>query len=85
MRGQYDAQLLLGDRLHQVLEELAPGQRIERRDRLVEDQQLGPLGQPERERELRALTAGQLARTLLRIKPQPLNPLSVQGNRPKPG
>ena len=44
VRGQDDAQLLLGDRLHQVLQELPAGQRVEAGDRLVEDQQLGPLG-----------------------------------------
>ena len=60
VRGQHDAQLVLGDGLHQALEELAPVERIEAGDRLVEQQQLGALGEPERERELRALPAGEL-------------------------
>ena len=64
VRGQQDAELVLGDRLHQHLQELAAGERVEARDRLVEDQQLGPLGQAQGERELRALPAGQLAGTL---------------------
>ena len=47
VRGEHDAELLLGDGLHQDLEELAPRERVEARDRLVEDEQLGALGQPE--------------------------------------
>ena len=46
VRGQHDAELVLGDGLHQVLQELAPGERVEAGDRLVEDQQLGALGEP---------------------------------------
>jgi hypothetical protein len=52
---------VLGDRLHEVLQELPAGQRVQRGDRLVEQQQLGPLGDAEGERELGALAAGQLA------------------------
>ena len=66
MRGQQHAELVLGDRLHQHLQELAPGQRVEAGDRLVEDQQLGALGEAEGERELGALAAGQLAGPLRR-------------------
>ena len=62
MGGEHDAELVLGDGLHQVLQELAAGQRVERGDRLVQDQQLGPLGQAQGEGELGALAAGQLAR-----------------------
>ena len=41
MGGQEHAELVLGDGFHQVLEKLAPCQRVETRDRLIEDQQLG--------------------------------------------
>ena len=44
MGGEDDAELLLGDGLHQVLQELPPGQRVEAGHRLVEDEQLRPLG-----------------------------------------
>ncbi|MGH9286832.1 MAG: hypothetical protein ACRD0V_00805 [Acidimicrobiales bacterium] len=37
VRGQDDAEVVLGDGLHQVLQELAPGERVEAGDRLVED------------------------------------------------
>ena len=47
----------VGDDLHQVLEELASGEGIEARDGLVEDEELGPFRDGQRERELRALTA----------------------------
>ena len=50
--GEQHADLLLGHSLHQHLQELPSGQRVQARDRLVEDQQLGPLGQPQRQREL---------------------------------
>ena len=43
-------------------QELAPGQRVERGDGLVEQQQLGPLGQRERERDLRLLAARRACR-----------------------
>ena len=43
--GEHHAELVLGDGLHQALQELAAGQRVEAGDRLVEDQQLGSLGQ----------------------------------------
>ena len=36
MRRQHDADAVLGDDLHQALEELAPGQRVEAGHRLVE-------------------------------------------------
>ena len=74
VRGQHDAELVLGDGLHQVLEELAPGERVEAGDRLVEDQQLGALGEPEGERELGALAAGELARLLREVEAEPLDP-----------
>ena len=71
--GEQHADLLLGDGLHQHLEELAPGQRVQARHRLVEDQQLGPLGQPEGQGELGALAAGEPTRLLVRVEPQSLD------------
>jgi hypothetical protein len=44
MRCQQVADLMLGDGLHQALRELPPGQRVEGGDRLIEDEQIGPLG-----------------------------------------
>jgi hypothetical protein len=44
-----------------ISDELVPGQRIQARDRLVEQQQPGTLGQREGERHLGALSAGELA------------------------
>lgn len=70
---------MLGDGLHQVLQELTPGQRVERGDGLVEDQQLGAFRDAERQCELGALTAGQLARALLRVQAEALDP--CQGER----
>ena len=35
MVGQHDAEALIRDRLHQALQELPPGQRVEAGDRLV--------------------------------------------------
>jgi hypothetical protein len=58
MGGQHHAQPLLGDGLQQALQELAAGERVERGDRLVQDQQLGPFGDAQRAGELRALPAG---------------------------
>ena len=59
VRGQHDAGAVLGDRLHQALQELPPGQRVQAGERLVEDEQLGPLGQCQGEGELGSLAAGQ--------------------------
>ena len=74
VRGEHDAQLVLGHRLHEDLQELPPGQRVEAGHRLVEDQQLRPLGQAEGEGELGALAAGQLAGALGRVEAEPVDP-----------
>ena len=71
MRGEHHAELLLGHGLHQVLEELSPRERVEAGHGLVEEQQLGSLGQPEGQRELGALAAGEAARPLGRVEPEP--------------
>ena len=85
VRGEHDAELVLGDGLHQALQELAPGQRVEAGDRLVEDQQLGALGDAQGERELGALAAGELAGPLRRVEAEPLDPARAPGRRPSPG
>ena len=56
MRGEHDAHLLVGHDLHQALEELASGQRVQARHRLVEQEQLRPLG--DRQQSGRAGLAG---------------------------
>jgi hypothetical protein len=60
VRGQHDAELVLGDGLHRVLQELPPRERVEAGDRFVEDQQLRALGDAQREGQLGALAARQL-------------------------
>ena len=74
MGGEQDAELVLGDGLHQDLQELPAGQRVEAGDRLVEDQQLGSLGQAQGEGELSALPAGQLPGPLGGVEAEPLDP-----------
>ncbi|GAB3802384.1 hypothetical protein GCM10027605_21760 [Micromonospora zhanjiangensis] len=66
VRGEQHGAARVGDAAHQRLEELASGQRVQAGDRLVEQQQPGPLGQGERQRHLGALPAGQLADRLVR-------------------
>src|SRR6185437_4676461 len=60
---------------HQRLEELPAGQRVEAGDRLVEYQYFRALGNGQRERELRALTAGELACLLGWVEPDPGDPV----------
>lgn len=57
MRGQNHPHVEIADELHQVLQESTPRQRVERGHRLVADQQFGPFGHGDRQRELRPLTA----------------------------
>ena len=85
VRGQHDAELVLGDGLHQDLQELPAGQRVEAGDRLVEDQQLRPLGQAEGEGELGALAAGQPAGPLGRVEAEPARPGTGPRRRPSAG
>src|SRR6185312_13759822 len=70
VRGQHNADALLGDHLHEVLEEFAPGEWVERGDGLVEDEQLRPLRDCQGERELRALTPGQFPCPLVGVEPE---------------
>ena len=85
VRGEHDAELVLGDGLHQVLQELPAGERVEAGDRLVEDQQLGPFGDGEGEGELGALAAGQLPGPLGGVQAEPLDPVRGPGRRPSRG
>ena len=62
VRRDHDRRLRLGDAVHQQLQELAAGERVEAGERLVEQEQLRPLPEREREREPGALARGQRRR-----------------------
>ena len=47
----------LGDDLHDGVQELAPGERVERGDGLVEQQKVGPLRERQRQRDLGLLSS----------------------------
>ena len=85
MRGEDNADPVLGDGLHQALQELAPGERVEARDRLVEQQQFGSLGDRQGEGELGALTAGERPGPLLRIEAELPNAALGPARRPSLG
>src|SRR5579872_7279272 len=55
MRGEQDRERAVGRALHQLLQELAPSQRIEARKWLVEQEEVGHLGQGHRQSNLRML------------------------------
>ena len=74
VRREDDADALHGDDLHQRLQELASRERVKGSDRLVEQQQLGSLGYCHRERQLRALPAGQRAGALAPVEAQLVDP-----------
>ena len=78
MRRQHHRQVLLGDGLHQVLQELPPGQRVQAGHRLIQEQQLRPLGDRQGQRELGPLPAGQLPGLLAGIQVQPVDPAAGQ-------
>lgn len=59
VRREHDGDAFGGDRAHQLLEQLEPGDRVEVRDRLIEQQQLRPLPERERERDLGPLAGGE--------------------------
>ncbi len=59
---------LLGDGLHKVPQELPPCEGVQAGDRLVEQEQLGPLGGRQGEGELGALAAGQRPGPLPEVK-----------------
>ena len=85
VRGEQHADLVVGDGLHQCLQELASGQRVEAGDRLVEDEQLRPLGETQGQGELRPLTAGEPAGLLLRVEAEPVDAGLRDGLRPTAG
>ena len=65
----------LRDDLHHRLHELAPRERVERRDRLIEKEQLRSLRERQRQRDLSLLAAGELADLLFERQPQSLDPV----------
>ena len=75
MRGEDDAHPMLGDDFHQAAQEVASGDRVEARDWLVQDQQLGSLRDRQRQRELGSLTTGELPGPLGGIEAELLDPL----------
>jgi hypothetical protein len=68
VRGENDAGVACGGRLHEVAQEATAGERVEAGDRLVEDEQAGPLGDGDGQSELGALASGELASFLLRVE-----------------
>ncbi len=85
VRREHHAELLLGDGLHEQLEELAARERVQARDRLVEDQQLGALGQAEGERELGPLAARQPPGPLAGVEARAARPSTTPARRPTRG
>ena len=74
MGGKNDAHPVFGDDLHQAAEKVAPGNRVETRDRLVQDQQLGPLRDRERQRQLGSLPTGELPGPLAAVEAELFDP-----------
>ena len=65
---------MFGDDLHQDPQEVAARHRVETRDRLVQDQQFGPLRNCKGERELCSLAARELAGALSGVEAQLFDP-----------
>ena len=78
MRRQHDADPVVGYDLHQALQELAPGQRIEAGHGLVEDKELGTLGHGQGQRQLGLLAARQRAGSLLGVEVEVVDPPAGQ-------
>ena len=85
MRGEHHADPLLGDDLHQALQELPAGERVQAGHRLVEQEQLGPFGDGQGEGQLGPLAAGQRPGPLARVEAEPLDPAAGQVAVPVPG
>ena len=68
VRREHHAQAPVGHELHQALEEFAPGQGVEAGHRLVEDEQLGPLGHRQGESELSPLPSREGAGPLIEVE-----------------
>ena len=79
VRGQHHRDAVVGHRRHHRGHEVVPGQRIERRGRLVEHQQPRVPGQGEAERQLGLLSTGQLPGLVLAADAQIGQPLGGQG------
>jgi hypothetical protein len=76
VRREEDRDLVLRYGLEERLQEVAPGERVERRDRLVEHEQLRPLREREAERHLRLLAAGERAGLAVERQAEPREPLA---------
>ena len=64
VRGQHHGRRVLGDELHQILEELAAGQRVEARYGFVEQEQLWAFADGDGQGDLGALAPRELAGAL---------------------
>ena len=84
VRREHDAHIVTGHGRHQQPEELAACQWVEAGHRLVEQEQLGALGERDREGQLGALAAREPARPLARIESE-LGEACVRGRRVPPG
>ena len=74
---------MVGDRLHQVAEEIPPGQGVQAGHGLVEEEQLRSLGERDGQRELGALPAGERSRLLLAVQAELVDPpLSELASQP---
>ncbi len=73
VRRENDADVVVGDGLHEYLKELTSCERIEARYGLVEEHRLGPLRNRESECQLGALATRKFAGALTRVKTELLN------------
>ena len=85
MRGQHDGEAAVGHRVGQDGQEVPPGERVERGDGLVEQQQPGLLGQRQRQRHLGPLPAGQRAHGLVKRDVQARRAAAAPTRRPSAG
>ena len=85
MGGEHHADPVLGDHLHEHLEELAPGQGVQAGHRLVEEEELGPLGDGQREGQLGPLAAGERSRPLAGVEIELLDAAWRPARRPSAG
>jgi hypothetical protein len=74
VRGEHDADPVPGHGFHEALQELAAGQRVQAGDRLVEQEQVGMLGQSHGQGELDPLPTGQRPGSLPEIQAKPFDP-----------
>ena len=78
--GEHHGDPRFGDHLHEHLEEVASGQWIQAGHRLVEEEEIGALGDGQRERQLGPLAPGQGSHPLARVE---IEPLDAGGRRPR--